>query len=644
MLESGKMIMRNFLRDLARLCCLVLVPAIASAQISERQRLDFLQAEKMIASGDDSGFFKLSAALTDYPLYPYLQYQWLKNHLEQTGKILVFLQTYEDTRYADLLRSRWLIYLADHQHWSEFIQHFGANGDIGLECRLHWARYNIGNREQALAEAKRLWGLGASQPPACEPLFSLLAISSQLTPDLIWQRFEQALSENRVALADYLRRLLDNNEQKLADVWMQVHQQPKLIRENPLLDENDPRLGRLFAHAVERLAKTDLDLAVMIWDGNKQHPLLDSQAVQRIERKLALALAYNRKQDAYRRLNQLPVFDKDVREWKVRAALLEQDWRHIDEALAGLAPEELKEARWQYWQARSLAVKGNRVDSDNLYLKLAEDRSFYGFLAADAAARPYSLSDKPISLAANDIDEMAAEPDFQAVNELRYLNRQLEAERQWWHAVKKLSRDRLAVAAKLAQFWHWDPVAIKTLAKADYWDDLALRFPLGYMPQVQNNAYRYQLDPAMVLGLMHQESMLDSNALSAAGARGLMQLMPKTGRQIAQELKEPWSSESSLFNPDINISYGAYYYKSLLNRYNGHAALAAAAYNAGPSRVAKWLPQAGPMAADIWIETIPYKETRKYVISVLSYIIIYQHRIQGGTLKMKDFMRDILPG
>jgi soluble lytic murein transglycosylase len=147
-----------------------------------------------------------------------------------------------------------------------------------------------------------------------------------------------------------------------------------------------------------------------------------------------------------------------------------------------------------------------------------------------------------------------------------------------------------------------------------------------------------------VLGLMRQESMLDSNALSAAGARGLMQLMPKTGRQIAQELKEPWSSESSLFNPDINISYGAYYYKSLLNRYNGHAALAAAAYNAGPSRVAKWLPQAGPMAADIWIETIPYKETRKYVISVLSYIIIYQHRIQGGTLKMKDFMRDILPG
>ncbi|WP_020561446.1 transglycosylase SLT domain-containing protein [Methylosarcina fibrata] len=636
--------MRNFVLGVVLTCFPVFVPAAVSAPVQERQRQDFLLAEKMISSGDDPNFFRLSAGLTDYPLYPYLQYQWLKEHLAHTGKILDFLQTYRETRYADLLRSRWLVYLADHQRWQEFVQYFSADGDLALECRWHWANYNLGHRDQALAEARRLWSLGASQPPACEPLFSLLVVSSQLTPDLIWQRFELALTADRVPLADYLRRLLDGNERQLADVWMRIHQQPKLIQKNPFPDENDPRLGRLFAHAVERLARTDLDLAVGIWDANKQHPLLDSRTVQRIERNLALALAYNHKPDAYRRLNQLPDSDKEVREWKVRAALLEQDWRRINEALSGLAPEELKETRWQYWQARSLAAKGERADADNLYLKLAEDRSFYGFLAADAAARPYSLSDKPVSPAANDIEALAAATAFRAAYELRYLNRPLEAERQWWHAVKKLNKERLTAAAKLAQSWHWDSVAIKTLAKADYWDDLALRFPLGYMPQVQNNAYRYQLDPAVVLGLMRQESMLDSNALSPVGARGLMQLMPKTGRQIAQELKERWSSENSLFNPDVNISYGAYYYKSLLNRYNGHAALATAAYNAGPARVAKWLPQAGPMAADVWIETIPYKETRKYVISVLSYVIIYQHRMQEDALKMKDFMRDIPPG
>lgn len=634
----------NILRDTVLIYCLAIVPATASAQIQERQRMDFLLAEKMIISGEDQSFFNLAATLTDYPLYPYLQYQWLKAHLEQTEKILGFLQAYPETRYAELLRSRWLIHLSDHQRWHEFIQHFRTNGDMALECRFHWANYNIGKQEQALAEAKRLWSRGGSQPSSCEPLFSLLAMSQQLTQDLIWQRFELALTEGRLPLADYLRRLLDKSEQKLADAWMRIHQQPMLIQENPLLGESDPRLVRVFAYGVERMTKIDLDLAVKIWDTNKQHFSLDNQIFQKIERKLALALAYARKPDAYRRLNQLPVFDKEVREWKVRAALYEQDWRHIGEALAGLAPEELKEPRWQYWQARSLAVNGNNADAHNLFLKLAEDRSFYGFLAADAVAKPYNLSDKPVYLGATEISELAEETDFQAVYELRHLNRQMEAERQWWHAVKKLSKERLAVAAKLAQFWHWDPIAIKTLVKADYWDDLALRFPLGYMPQVQNNAYRYQLDPAMVLGLMRQESMLDSNARSTVGARGLMQLMPKTGKQIAQELKEQWSSENSLFNPDININYGSYYYKSMLNRYGGHAALATAAYNAGPGRVAKWLPQARPMTADIWIETIPYKETRKYVISVLSYIIIYQHRLQGNALKMKDLMQDILPG
>jgi soluble lytic murein transglycosylase len=644
MLEPGKKAMMNILRNLILIYGLAFLPAAAFCQITEQQRQDFLSAEKSIALGKDSDFFIMSATLADYPLYPYLQYQWLKDHLEHTGKILEFLQTHKETRYADLLRSRWLVHLAEHQRWHEFIQNFRANGDIALECRFHWANYNIGLQQQALREAKRLWSLGASQPPACDPLFSALAMSPELTQDLIWQRFELALKEDRVPLADYLRRLLDNSEQKLADVWMRVHQKPMLIQENRFMEGNDQRLGRIFAHAIERMVKTDLDTAVMIWDMNKHQPSLDSRTVQKIERKLALALAHNRKPEAYRRLNQLPSFDKEVREWKVRAALFEQDWRHIDEALSGLTLEELKDPRWQYWQARSLAVKGDTSNAHDLYLKLAEDRSFYGFLAADAVAKPYSISDKPVYLAGNELEKLAAGADFQVVSELRHFNRQMEAERQWWYAIKKLSKDRLTIAAKLAQLWHWDQIAIKTLVKADYWDDLALRFPLGYMTQVQNNANRYQLDPTMVWGLMRQESMLDSNARSAVGARGLMQLMPKTGRQVAQKLKEQWLSESSLFDPNVNISYGSYYYKSLLNRYNGHVALATAAYNAGSGRVAKWLPQVKPMAADIWIETIPYKETRKYVTSVLFYIIIYQHRIQASALKMKDFMRDILPG
>jgi soluble lytic murein transglycosylase len=142
---------------------------------------------------------------------------------------------------------------------------------------------------------------------------------------------------------------------------------------------------------------------------------------------------------------------------------------------------------------------------------------------------------------------------------------------------------------------------------------------------------------------MRQESMLDQNAMSAVGARGLMQIMPETGQQIARKLNEPWQAENSLFNPDVNIKYGAFYYKQLLTRFDGHFALAMAAYNAGPNRVSKWLPNDKSVPADIWIETIPYKETRKYVMSVLSYSIIYQQRIQRNGLKMTRLLFDVPP-
>jgi soluble lytic murein transglycosylase len=170
-----------------------------------------------------------------------------------------------------------------------------------------------------------------------------------------------------------------------------------------------------------------------------------------------------------------------------------------------------------------------------------------------------------------------------------------------------------------------------------------LRFPVKYLDAVQYNASRQTIDAALILGIIRQESMLDENARSAVGALGLMQIMPDTGKQMAHQLKETWQLESSLFNPSTNIKYGSHYYKQLLLRFGGHFALAMAAYNAGPNRVIKWLPTDRAMPADIWIEIIPYKETRKYVASVLSYTTIYQQRMQLNPLKITRFLFDVPP-
>ena len=356
----------------------------------------------------------------------------------------------------------------------------------------------------------------------------------------------------------------------------------------------------------------------------------------------SLALAHARDNRAYDRLNQLVAVDAEVREWKVRSALLEQNWQHVAHALTGLTIEEQQEPRWQYWQARSLVETGNALQGQSVYNRLSEDRSFYGFMAADAVNKPYSFTDRPV-LAGNMLETLAQKTDFKVIQELTTLNRDLEAKRQWWFTIKKLPKEQLMIAAKLAQQWQWNQVAIMTLVKADYWDDLALRFPLNYLSQVKINAYWQHLDPAIIFGLIRQESMLDKNARSAVGARGLMQIMPKTGQQISRTLNESRYTENSLFNPDVNIKYGAFYYKQLLNRFDGHFALATAAYNAGPNRVVKWLPNDQSVPADVWIETIPFKETRKYVTSVLSYAIIYQQRIQRNALKITRLLFDVRP-
>jgi soluble lytic murein transglycosylase len=424
-------------------------------------------------------------------------------------------------------------------------------------------------------------------------------------------------------------------DQTLANNWLQIHKNPSLIIQNNLI-------GRLFAHGVLRLSKSNLDAAITAWDNNKAS--VDNETAQQVERGLGLALAHKRDTRAFDRLNLVLNPNEDVREWKIRAALLEQNWQHVSSALTSLTTVEQQQPKWQYWQARALAETGDAVAAQIVFNKLALDRSFYGFLAADIVSQPYQAMDKPVLLAGNELELLANEADFKVAQELSFLHRDVEAKRQWSFAVKKLPKERIAFAAKLAQSWHWDQIAIVTLVQADYWDDLALRFPVTYADQVQSNASLQQLDPALVFGLMRQESMLDKDAQSPVGARGLMQIMPETGQQIARKMNEPWQSASSLFNPDTNIRYGTFYYKQMVNRFNGNFALAAAAYNAGPHRVDQWLPSGQWMPADIWIETIPFKETRKYVTSVLSYAMIYSQRLQSNALKIKKLLPDVQSG
>ncbi|WP_225616041.1 transglycosylase SLT domain-containing protein [Methylomonas albis] len=619
-----------------------------SAQADEislvTQRQQFLRAEQALNQNRDAEYFALASGLKDYPLYPYLQYQWLKNHLDADGEIKQFLVNYAASRYAAGLRQKWLLALGKKQQWQLLLNHYQGSDDPELQCYAGLAQVETGQTLEAFNQARALWISGKSQPDNCDALFEAYKTSPYFNKELIKQRFQAALNRDNQSLASYLTRFFSGPELNLANTWLKLHRQPETLSTDGSWREYPEQAGELFAHAIDRWLETDLEAAMTNWDRVKSQISLAPATTAFIEKRIAIALALKHDNRAYVRLSQLENSDESAREWRVRAALNMQNWHDVATAIAGLNDEEKSREKWQYWQARGLAATSQSAAATSIFQQLAQNRSFYGFLAASRIRQAIELVDRPLVVSGQDLDILQNHPDFQVFFELLAVDRKPEAKRQWWYAIAKLDSHQLPAAAKLAQQAHYPALAIATIAKANHWDDVDLRFPLAYVQQIQSNAAAQQLDPALILGLIRQESAFDELADSPAGAKGLMQVMPNTGRQIAADLRDSWDSDNSLFKPELNLKYGAFYFKKLLRQFNDHVPLATAAYNAGANKVKRWLPESRTLPADIWIENIPYKETRGYVASVLMYSLIYQQRLQRDSLKIDDLMREVMPG
>ena len=618
-------------------------PATASEQSLSILRQTFLQAEQYLQQDRENDFFALLDSLKDYPLYPYLQYQWLTHHLQDSAAILSFMHHYPTSRYTPLLHGKWLKDLGQKQQWLTFVQHYENNNDPELACYFASARHQLGEQSAAIEMAKQLWLSGQPQPPACEALWPVLQNSAEFKPELIWQRFQNALMQNHTSLAKQMLPLLPVPDRDRAEIWLNLHDQPSRVSKAADWKKTDPQAATLFTHSILRWLDTDPEAAMQSWDGEKPEFQIPPDKMVEVEKRLGLELAFRRDQRAYSRLSNLSGHDQTAQEWRIRVALNQQDWPNVLTALSDLEPSIRQEDKWRYWQARALSETGQPQAAKLIYQDIAKNRSFYAFLAADKLQQAINLNDQPVLVMPEEIEQLQKQSEFLATKELLAIDRKTEATRQWWHAIANLDTHQLKVAAKLAQQWDWPSIAIFTLAKTNEWDDMTLRFPLQYTEQVQRNAEIQQLDPALLLAVIRQESAFDAYAGSSAGAKGLMQLMPKTARQIASENKVDWNNDSNLLNPSINIQFGSAYLTKLLRQFDGHIPLATAAYNAGPLKTRSWLPKTRALPADIWIETIPYKETRAYVSSVVMFTLIYQQRLNRNNLKVADLLREIKP-
>lgn len=636
-----------------RVCWPALLLAITTSHASiaqgadlSIQRLAFQAADNALQRGDSVSI----SEFRDYPLYPYLIFRDLDQRLDQlpAADVRAFLKTYADSPPARRLRPAWLRQLASAQRWVEFLQDYQPGGDVAIECWRRQALLNTDRVDEALQAIEQLWMSATALPDACDPLFKLWQERGGLTVERTWQRFDLAMGKGERRLARYLQGLLPAAaDRAMAELWLQVDENPRLILETGRFANNNPHTSDILIHGLQRWSRSDSVTAAAVLDTLKQRYRLPENQVAQLERTLALFVASRGQPDGLTRLTALPPqqVNAAVREWRVRASLRRGDWNLALKWLDALSPEESEVAQWQYWRARTLEALGNKSGAQAIYSQLAGKRDYHGFLAADRLARPYQINHVPLQVPAQELDALEERlPGLQRARELYLLGRGWEARVEWGYAIRNLTDDDLKTAAKLAHRWGWHDQSILTLARTGYWDDLELRFPLPHRDQVFTRAQGENIDPAWIYAVMRQESIFQSDVKSPAGALGLMQLMPATGQRIARDLQLSLPDNYALLQADTNILLGAHYLRYALDKLQGNPLLATAAYNAGLEAVTQWLPNQGDQEADLWAETIPYEETRTYVKRVMEYATIYQQRLgQSTDGSMKTRMKPVQP-
>ena len=627
------------------LLALALPPGWAADWVNALQRKQFLAAEKALQQGNLALFETLAEGLRDYPLYPYLEYARLSRDLQKRKpeEITRFLTRYADTPLAPRLRRRWLDHLARSQRWADYLAFYDpADTNVTRRCHYLNALLHQGKRTQALAQVGKLWHHGRSRPKACDPVFAAWRRAGGLTPEAVWARLELAMNQGQLKLARYLVKQLPKEARATARLWLKLHEQPELALDR--LPKAHPMTPAMAEYAARRKARLDPVGAIDFWQALQSRHSLPAARKQRVERTLALRLIREPAPQAWAFLESLQPAPDDLQshEARLRGALWRGRWERLSQWIEALPQPWRDSERWRYWLARALEQTGRGDQAKALYRALAQERSFYGFLAADRLGLAYNLKQVPAPVERETLERLAKEPGVARARELVALERWPDARREWRLVTAALDREGILAAARLASQWGWHDQAIFTLARAAYWDDLELRFPLVHTELVRDHARQRTLDASWVFGVIRQESAFNPLVRSHAGALGLMQLMPATARYVARKLlgKKRSPRRHELTRPEVNIELGTAYLSDVLERLEDNPVLATAAYNAGPHRVSRWLPD-DTLAADVWIELIPFRETRTYVQRVFTYAVIYDHRQGRDIVRLSRRLRPI---
>lgn len=575
----------------------------------------------------------------DYLLAPYADYWLMLLHLNQTDNASIqdFLKRYEDYPFSDRLRGEWLKALAKRQDWTTFFSELAnfQQEDTAISCYVLIGHAQQGDTE-ALNKGKPLWLKPYPQPDNCNALFDRMQKAGILTEDDLWARFRLALQEGKISVAKSVAQRLEKLDAGNTRLLDNAYENPQKVLEKKTTPGASRFAHEIYLYALERMARNQPALALDFWE--KQQAAYTTEERSYWWGRFALFAAKRLDPKALEqfkraKLNQL---DRNQLAWMTRAAMRARDWASLLETIDAMSNEQREEGVWRYWKGRALKEQKQIPAANAILVPLSRERHYYGLLAFEELGDVISAPPNVYKATAEEIRTIRNFPAIQRALALQHLNMRAEARQEWAWALRNFDDKQIIAAAEVAFQEAWYDMAINTADKTRLLHDFELRYPTLYRDNMQNYARENQLDESWVYGLIRQESRFISFARSGVGASGLMQIMPATAQWIAKRLGMSDYFPGMVNQLSTNIRFGTHYLRYVLDQMNGQSVMATAAYNAGPGRPKRWA-AAQALEAAIYIENIPFEETRNYVQKVMANAQYYAPRlgIKSQALKQR---------
>ena len=607
---------------------------------------DFMAMREAFRVKDTRKLEAYAPRLQGHVLAPYAAFWQLHAQLDdaEPQTVRAYLAEHKDSVLAERMRADWLKRLGKNQQWDVFDAERKALVEDDMDVTCYALQSRVRSDAAAARETRPLWFTEKETPASCAPLFAMLASSGQLSVQDVWARVRLALAAGQVGVASRAAAFLPSGQGPNPTVLSAVAQNPAGHLARPF-DAANRAARETVMFAAYRLARSSPQQAASQWSGLESRFTAEERAFVWGHIGLQGALRHDPDTLSWYARAGAGGANGDMTdyqlEWKARAALRADEWKTLIAAVDAMVKEN-HDSPWRYWKARALKATGREAEALVLLKPLSQEYLFYGQMALEDLGGKVTVPPVGHTPTAAEIQTIAQMPSVRRALALYALNLRPEATREWVWSIRSFDDRQLLAASEVAKRADVPDRVINTAEKTTALHDFRLRYYAPHRELLKANAARNGLDEAWVMGLIRQESRFIPDIQSSAGAKGLMQLMPATAQWVAGQMGLKGWRWATVTDVDTNLSLGTYYLRHVYDYLDGSAALATAAYNAGPGRARGWRPER-TMEAAAWAETIPFNETRHYVKLVMANAGYYAGLLGLPALSLKNRIGDVGP-